>query len=279
MSNDYTSVSELPEGCRQAVYDTLQVIADSKHLLGLRYGEWLGAPVIESSIAASAMAQDEFGHSRLFYTLVDKFQQAGFPPRQEVPGAYRNIEVLDKPFEQWQDFIAANTLIDTALWVQLQAFETSRFVPLRRLVPKLMQEETFHIQHATGWVTRMAQANERTKSALEKALKRLWHGVLSWFGPQGSPNERVLLEFGIQDTDNDGLRARWVERLGPLFDHGQLDLPVSCDAITGEWLLSTELNWDGWDDQFRRFSRTGPDRDTFAQIEHFSKHDYPVGTS
>jgi len=276
MSKEFNNIEALPESCRQPVYDLLLVIADCKHLLGLRYGEWLGAPVLESSIAASAMAQDEFGHSRLFYNLVDEFIKAGFPAREEVPGAYRNIEVLDRPFEHWPDFVAANLLVDAAIMVQLEAFRQSRFGPLRKLVPKLIQEEAFHIQHAHGWALNIASANERAKAVLERALKAIWLPVLCWFGQPGG-TERVLLEAGVQDVDSEGLRTRWMEHVGPLLEAAHLDLPVSNDAITGEWIVATELSWDGWHEDFRRFSKTGPDPETFAQIECFSKHEYPVG--
>lgn len=277
MNKEFNNIEALPAACRQPVYDLALVIADCKHLLGLRYGEWLGAPVLESSIAASAMAQDEFGHSRLFYNLVDEFIKAGFPKRKEEAAAYRNIEVLDRPFAHWQDFVAANLLVDAALRVQLEAFKNSSFVPLRKLVPKLVQEEAFHIQHAHGWILNIASANERAKAALERSLKEIWQSVLCWFGKPGGV-EAVLLEAGIQDADSEGLRTRWMEQVGPLLEEAQLDLPVSNDAITGEWILATELNWDGWHEDFRRFSKTGPDPETFAQIECFSKHEYPVGT-
>jgi len=278
VSAQYNAVTNLPKQLQLPIFDLVLSIADTKHLLGLRYGEWLCAPVLESSIAASAMAQDEFGHARLFYTLIDEFVKLGLPKRNEVPAEYRNIEVLDRPFEGWVDFVAANALVDAALLVQLEAFGQSSFAPLRRLVPKLSQEEVFHVQHAKGWVTQLAQANERAKAELEKAMKRTWTAVLCWFGPQEDPVGRALIEGGIQDTDGEGLRARWLERVGPVVEAAGLDMPLSNDAITGQWILSTELSWKGWDPHFRRFSRTGPDAETFEQIECFSKHDYPVGT-
>lgn len=277
MSTEYNTVLDLPKACRQAVYDTLLVLADSKHLLGLRYGEWLCAPVLESSIAASAMAQDEFGHSRLFYTLVDEFEKVGITRRAETASEYRNIEILDQPFAHWPDFIAANALVDLALIVQLTAFRDSSFIPLKRLVPKLIQEEQYHVQHAKGWILQLAHAHEKAKVEIEKAMKKIWSSVLCWFGQKDSDVERLLVEFGIQNTDCDGLRCHWVESIGPLLEQSHLDLPFSSDAITGEWLLGTELSWAGWIPNFRRFSRSGPDRETFKQIEYFSAHEYPVG--
>jgi len=273
----FESVADLPEDCRHAVYDLALVLADSKHLLGLRYGAWLGAPVIESAIAANAMAQDEFGHARLFYHVVGEFEKSDVPPREEAPEHYRNMETLDAPFPEWTDFVAANALVDAALLVQLEALRESRLQSFRKLVPKLVQEERFHIQHAQGWLLQLGQANAQAKRELQASVKKLWEPVLCWFGQPGSEAERALLEGGIQDADGDGLRTRWIEQVGPALERAGIDLPVSTDAVTGEAILSSDLSWEGFDPAFRRFSKSGPDAETFAQIACFSDHDYPVG--
>ncbi len=276
---EFQNPTELDERTRQAVYDLFLVLADTKHLLGLRYGEWLGAPAIEASIASVAMAQDEFGHARLFYGLLGDFHQAGVPEREEKPEEYRNFEGLDRAWESWLDFIAANVLVDGALSVQIEALRGSSYVPVRRMVAKIVQEERFHQQHARGWLLRVAREGAKPKAELEKALKRIWEPVLLWLGRPGSEHERALVSAGIQDTDGEGLRTRLIERLGPLLvEEAGLDLPLSNDAITGQWVLGTALSWEGFDDAFRRRSRTGPDPETFRQIESFLGHAYPVGS-
>lgn len=274
--SEYKSLQELSKECQRTLYDLLLVLADSKHLLGLRYGQWLYAPAIEASIAAVSMAQDELGHARLFYNLVEEFVNHGFPKRAERPSEYRNMELLDHAFPSWPDFVAAHALVDLALTIQLEALERSSYLPLRRLVPKLLQEEEFHFQHAKGWLLRIAQGNERAKTALEKAIKKIWAPVLHWFGKPDSASERAVVDFAIQDTDSEGLRARFSERLAPLLQQAQLNLPVSKDAITGQWVMGTQLSWNGWNEATRRFSSTGPEREIFSQIECFYTHEYPV---
>ena len=47
--------------------------ADNKGALGRRYGEWaVSAPTVEAAVAAAAMAQDELGHARSTYPVLDK---------------------------------------------------------------------------------------------------------------------------------------------------------------------------------------------------------------
>ncbi len=274
--NEFHSPKELPQEVQKALFDLLLVLADSKHLLGLRYGEWLSAPVLEAAIAAVSMAQDEFGHARLLYGLIDGFyKELHLPKRTEEPSQYRNLELLDRAFSDWTGFVVANALIDLALTVQIEAFRNSSYVPLRQRTAKMLQEERFHFQHGKGWVLRMASAGLRAKTELERQLKDVWPTLICWFGRSGSG--KILSALQIQDTDSDGLRARFVEHLGPLFQQADLSLPmIAWDTLTGQSVLTTTPDWTGWDESFRRFSRTGPDQKTFAQIESLYTHSYPV---
>jgi len=61
----------LPKDCVLALVDLVVALADNKHALGLRYGEWCSSgPTIEAGVAATAMAQDELGHARVLYGLL-----------------------------------------------------------------------------------------------------------------------------------------------------------------------------------------------------------------
>ena len=65
------SAAELSDDARAALRSLILTLADSKRVLGLRYSDrMLGAPTLEAGIAASSMAQDEWGHARLTYALL-----------------------------------------------------------------------------------------------------------------------------------------------------------------------------------------------------------------
>lgn len=276
--NEFHSPKELPQQVQKALFDLLLVLADSKHILGLRYGEWLSAPALEASIAAVSMAQDEFGHARLLYGLLHSFSKdLNFPQRKEEPGQYRNLELLDRAFSDWTDFVIANALMDLAITVQLEGLRNSSYLPLRQRVAKMLQEERFHFQHGKGWVLRLASAGPKAKTELERKLRTVWPTLSAWFGKSASPSEQALTQSGVRDADSDGLRARFVEQVGQLFQQAHLSVPmIAWDTLTGQLVLTTAPDWTGWDESFRRFSRTGPDRETFAQIESLYAHSYPV---
>src|SRR6266545_5261257 len=112
------SVGALDPESRPAVYAVLSSLADNKYVLGRRYAEWCtGAPMLESAVAAAAMAQDELGHARSFYPLLRGFDRDA--PQMEDKGWQSRqtsaMACLDARFETWSDFVAANLVIDEAL--------------------------------------------------------------------------------------------------------------------------------------------------------------------
>jgi len=60
-----------------ALFAALSTLADNKQAVGRRYAYWCsGAPALEASVAAAAMTQDELGHARTLYPLLEDFTQA-----------------------------------------------------------------------------------------------------------------------------------------------------------------------------------------------------------
>ena len=94
-------------------------LADTKRLLGIRYSDWiLGSPSIETGIAASSMAQDEWGHARLLYSMLKRLGFDPFEVEHTRPAErYYSAPPLDDPFADWADFVAATVVVDGALSV------------------------------------------------------------------------------------------------------------------------------------------------------------------
>src|SRR2546423_2597536 len=69
-----------------ALFAILSSLADNKQAIGRRYAYWCnGAPALEAAVAAAAMAQDEIGHARTLYPLLDDFTQGEADPEQVDP--------------------------------------------------------------------------------------------------------------------------------------------------------------------------------------------------
>ena len=88
------------------LHTLLFALADYEFILGYRNSEWTGiAPMLEEDVAFSSMAQDEIGHARLMYQMLeaetgisaDKIAYARQPeaaPSTKVGAAVQNSEPL-----------------------------------------------------------------------------------------------------------------------------------------------------------------------------------------
>jgi ring-1,2-phenylacetyl-CoA epoxidase subunit PaaC len=247
--------ADLPAAVHDAVRDLILVLADSKRLLGMRYGQWiLGAPELEAGIACASMAQDEWGHGRLLYALLRDFgEDTDRIEHGREADAYRNIDVLDAEPRSWPELVAINALVDTALTVQLEALVHSVYVPLRQRVQKLVEEETFHQAHGAAWLRRIAAAGEVGAQEMHEAVARTLPAVLRWFGPDTGA-ARTLQEASISDAAGSDLRRRYLERIAPLLQ------------AAGAESISMEPDFADFDERMRRGSSSRPDARTIEQV-------------
>jgi len=249
----YEKADQLPDDVRAPLRDLVLALADSKRVLGLRYSDrMLGSPTLEAGIAASSMAQDEWGHARLTYALLGDF---GDDPKalehERAAAEYRSIGVLDAGLEGWNGMIAASLLVDMALTGQYAALVDSRYVPLRNRVQKLLDEEKFHFQYAAGWTRRIAAVSE-LRAGLAAELRRFLPQALRWLGRDEAPGMRRLVEEGIVRDLPSARRGRYLARVGAVLEETGLAGEVGLARDGEGWRYDGELDWAGWDDATRR---------------------------
>ena len=239
-----------------ALFAIISSLADNKQADGRRYAYWSnGAPALEAAVAAAAMTQDEIGHARTLYPLLDNFIQSQADPKQVEPETrtlHCHLAFLDNEFQGWSDFVATNFLFDTALTTFFEAAQNSSYEPLRQRARKIVQEERIHQMHADGWIRRLAKAEGAVRSTLATALNRLWDETLCWFGPNDDPVMLQLYREGILDATPGELRSRYLQKIMPTLNSLDLDVPVSFDATTKRWEPSQPLPWSNWDATGRR---------------------------
>jgi phenylacetate-CoA oxygenase PaaI subunit len=241
------------------LYDLIARLADNKYFLGRRYAEWCSAaPTLESGVAAAAMAQDELGHARALYPLLRDLAPTGADladlAQNDPDTRTRHVSLvaLAEPFSGWEDFVAANFLIDTALTVIFAAATASTFEPLAARSRKVLQEEHVHALHGDGWVRRLARRAAPLRAAIERALLMPWDEVLCWFGPAGAPGP--LAQQRVLDAAPDVLRGRFLARIGPTVAELGLPLPLRRGGKAGVWALTAELPWARWDAETYRLT-------------------------
>src|SRR5207237_4669391 len=158
-----------------ALFAILSSLADNKPAIGLCYAYWCnGAPALEAAVAAAAMTQDELGHARTLYPLLEDFTQAEADLSQVEPMTrtlHYHLAYLDHDFQGWSDFVATNFLLDTALTTFFEAAQNSSYEPLRARSRKLVHEERIHLMHAEGWVRSLAKAGGAVRATLIASLE------------------------------------------------------------------------------------------------------------
>jgi phenylacetate-CoA oxygenase PaaI subunit len=236
------------DATRHALADFILALADNKRVLGLRYAEWSdGAPALEASVAASAMAQDELGHSRALLPMLKDFPEVDPAIPDEAPRErYSSIAFLDSEFQNWATFVAANVLIGTALTIALEAARESSYVPLKTRAVKILEEERFHWMHGEGWFKRLAN-DAREGLELSFQIEEILPHALCWLG---ASNDDRLPKAGIMDANGDELRARFMNRVGPLLAKSQASGLVKIES--GKWQYARNLPWMKFDVETRR---------------------------
>jgi phenylacetate-CoA oxygenase PaaI subunit len=261
----FRTADDVPQELKGDLAALLLSLADNKRLLGMRYAEWLlGAPTLEAGIACSAMAQDEWGHSRILYAMLKDFgEDPGHLEHEREAAEYLNCELLDDPPSEWTGLVALNALLDTALSVQVESLKNSCFEPLHYKVRKVLEEERFHFEHGRGWLARMGQT-PAGRTALEEALSPAWQSCLRWFGAPGGGLIARLYAAGVSDAGPEELRARWLKRIGPITHETGLGLAELDEG--GAWASAIAVDWSDWDGVRRRSGGGALNAETLAGV-------------
>ncbi|MFQ5536477.1 MAG: Phenylacetic acid catabolic protein [Gemmatimonadota bacterium] len=196
---DFLRVGGMDDETRNALRRLVVSLADSKRLMGIRYSDWiLGAPSIEAGIAASSMAQDEWGHARLLYAMLkDLGEDPVAVEHERRADAYASVPPLDEAFPDWAAAVAGMVVVDGAVTVALQSFCEGAFEPACTRIPKMLAEEEFHRSLGEAWFRRLAEApSGEAAELLRSAALGALPSVLAWLGAEDAP-ARALAAAGL----------------------------------------------------------------------------------
>jgi len=223
---------EVREGFRRLVLS----LADSKRLLGIRYSDWiLGAPSIEAGIAASSMAQDEWGHARLLYATLKDFGDNPLEvEHQRDPEAYCSMDALDEGFDDWAAVIAAIVVVDGALTVALEGLRGGGYQSIEGRVGKMLAEEEFHRSMGEAWFRRLAGSSDTARERLRAGVEQFLGSTVRCLAP-GDPAHEGLGTLGLTLPGKE-LRRQFAERVDPLLELLDMSVPLEGPDLEG---------WDG----------------------------------
>lgn len=205
---DFLDVDGLNQDQQAALERLLLSLADTKRLMGIRYSDWtIGAPSIEAGISVSSMAQDEWGHARLLYSMFKGLGKDPTPLEQDRAAAdYASVGELDEEMTDWATLVAAMVLVDGALSAMLGSFSDGIFEVARQRIPKMLAEEEFHASLGAAWFKRLAAAEGDAHDLLRAAAERMLPGLLAWTGADDAPM-KTLEGLGVIGAPDDRLAA------------------------------------------------------------------------
>jgi 1,2-phenylacetyl-CoA epoxidase catalytic subunit len=245
--------SEIAAGASNVVV----ALADNKFLLAHRLAAWgVGAPALESSVACTAIAQEEAGHARVLYSLLESFPEEHRPvplEREEDRERKYALSFLREDTTSWVHGIAAFALVDRALTTLLEACRESSISELRKRALRILGDEGFHEKYANGRVRELASSPAEC-AALEVEVTSLLPEVLCWFGPEGEAGLELLVEASVLSQRNEELRQSFLAGLGALAEQTGLTLPIERKE-DGAWAYP-ELPWSEWLSLERRLTAT-----------------------
>lgn len=200
-------------------------MADDELALGHRNAEWTGhAPILEEDIAFSNIAQDELGHSLIWFTLFEEC--SGTPPDAMAFGrGWRDFTCCRFVSYAKGDFaytVMRQYLFDEAEQVRLTALGESSHRGLKDVAGKMLREEAYHLMHVKGLVSRLGNATEESHRRMQAALHTAFPQALGMF--ERLEAEDTLIEAGIF-PGNALLQQQWVSRVTPVLQAASLQLP------------------------------------------------------
>lgn len=240
-----------------ALVNLIAVLADTKYFLGRRVSEWAtGAPSLEAAVAAAAIAQEDLGHSRAIFPLLEELPWPGrpLPLEREHDRARRyTVAFLDAEFPTWSHVVAACALIDTAVNTMFEALKDAPYEALASRVRRALEEERFHVGYAESLV-RQITGSEAGRAALQDRVDELLPETLCWFGPPGEAGVDVLKAEGLLSKSNEELRQHYLRGVAPLLLEEGIRLPVRWNAGDQRWEYEN-LPWSQWNPLQRRLDR------------------------
>ncbi|MDP8958558.1 MAG: phenylacetate-CoA oxygenase subunit PaaC [Actinomycetota bacterium] len=194
-----------------AAREVLLALADDELLIGHRHSEWLGlAPFLEEDLAFATIAQDELGHARGLYELMNPgaVDELAFGRQADD---YRCAWLVELPGHPWEAALVRHVIYDMAEEVRWRALLQSSVPGLAELAAKALREEEYHRRHGVPVLQRMFIGNQDSRRRIRRRLDELLPLALALFEPSEGEDQAVW--EGVLAAPMRDLEQEWRGRL------------------------------------------------------------------
>ncbi len=220
----------LSEAEREAVQAELECLADDDFAMAERYIDWqVRGPTLEADLAIANVAQDEYGHARLWYDLLEDF---GYEESDLIwerdPSDFRHTSLAELAYEtgDWADCVLRGYLYDHFEALRLEVLQDTSYPRIADRVGKVVGEEHYHRDHAENWLERLTEGNDASSEPhqrLQSALDRIYPHAQTMFAP--TEHEDAIVEFGVRPVPLSELREDWLAVTTPFLEGLGLTVP------------------------------------------------------
>jgi ring-1,2-phenylacetyl-CoA epoxidase subunit PaaC len=217
-----------------AARDVLLALADDEICMGHWYATWIGlAPFLEEDLAATSIGQDELGHARALYALVEPGLDSNAVELDALvygrpPEAYRCAWLVEDPCPAWEELFVRHLLYDEAETVRWQAMRSSSLPGLAGLAERALTEEAYHTRHARSLFGRLARGGPAARARVGAALERLLPLAADLFEP--TEQEPAAVAAGVLGASSAEQHAAWRAQLDGLAGAAGIVLPWPATA-------------------------------------------------
>jgi ring-1,2-phenylacetyl-CoA epoxidase subunit PaaA len=176
---------------------------------------------------ACKFAMEEYGHHLRFARLASDLHLPD-------PWVRPSLSTFEYKIDSWADYILTKAIVDQAEVVLMEDLRSCSYLPLRRLVERLMPEEHVHVKFGQQSVRALLEAGF-DQLELEQGIQSLVLATIPFFGRSDSPNNEIFRKWEIKTQTNDQSRAAFLSRTRHFIEAGVgLRFPDVSSSWSGE---------------------------------------------
>ena len=206
--------------------DLILAFADDEICMAHWYATWIGlGPFLEEDLALTSIGQDELGHARALYGLLDPAgvpapSNTGSSPLDRLafgrpPEGYRSAWLVEQPCALWEDLFVRHVLYDEAETIRWEALVGSAVVDLAAVATRALAEEVFHRRRARAVLEPLRAGSAVAEERISAAVQRWLPQAVALFEPVAS--EAAALASGVVTVGTPDQAAEFRRRVESLF--------------------------------------------------------------
>ena len=186
--------------------------------------KWLlRAPGADDMWRVARICAEEVDHFRKFNRLLHDIGQSADDLLHKDPED-RMVDVFRHSMDKWEDFCIFSFLIDRVGRYQLEEFIGCSYLPVTRILDRIIDEEKGHVGFGEKKLAEMCKTPEG-KAGIQASLDKYYPMALDMFGKSKSSRNERFLYWRIKRRPNERAREDYIKEVTPLIAAVGLRVP------------------------------------------------------